>query len=248
MLGLGKGLDAWLRRRETGGVSRPLWRADPTRLDVGDIAWAFPPSTVSDAAPWDDYWQAQVTHGVIGFTELFGDDADLVDAMRAGGLRTVLCVGNGLSLEARALAACGFAVTALDLSPWATAMAEQASPPPAHLARLLRGRTADTMGPLRFTAGDLRDPTICPGPFDVIVERRTLQLFPEEERPAALQAVANRLACPGLFISHCHRGSWRQSGPRTHANEAWFTAQGWPRWRPGCPIEGRMVNLLISTG
>ena len=122
VLGIRKGLAAWRRRR-----GADLVRADADR----DVAWLFPPNTVSEAALWDDYWQAQVTHGVVGFTELFCDDAALVDAMRVGGLRTVLCVGNGLSHEARALAACGFAVTALDLSPWATEMAAQASPTPA---------------------------------------------------------------------------------------------------------------------
>jgi hypothetical protein len=94
----------------------------------------------------------------------------------------------------------------------------------------------------------LADPTLCPGPFDLIVERRTLQLFPEEERPAALQALANRLACPGLFFSHCHDGGWRPPAQPTHANEAWFAAQGWPRWQPGRPIQGRMAHLFMSTG
>ena len=30
------------------------------------------------------------------------------------------------------------------------------------------------------------DPLMCPGPFDMIIERKTLQLFPEDERAAAL--------------------------------------------------------------
>jgi hypothetical protein len=43
--------------------------------------------------------------------------------MSASGLRTVLCAGNGISPEPRALAAAGFDVTALDFSPAATRLA-----------------------------------------------------------------------------------------------------------------------------
>ena len=31
------------------------------------------------------------------------------------------------------------------------------------------------------------DPAVCPGPYDVIIERKTLQLFADEEGPHALQ-------------------------------------------------------------
>jgi hypothetical protein len=49
-------------------------------------------------------------------------------------------------------------------------------------------------------AGDLRDVTICPGPYDVIVERKTLQLFAEDEKSAAISAVAQRLGPRGIFF------------------------------------------------
>lgn len=83
---------------------------------LDDYKWMFPPSTVTDSAAWDRYWQDQLSHGVAGFVHLFVDDGELVDAMRANGLRTVLCVGNGISQEPRALAWAGFDVTSLDIS------------------------------------------------------------------------------------------------------------------------------------
>jgi hypothetical protein len=68
-------------------------------------------------------------------------------------LRSILCVGAGISGEPHALAAAGF----------------DAMVP----SEFLEGRTV---------AGDLRDVTICPGPYDVIIERKTLQLFAEHRQ------------------------------------------------------------------
>jgi len=42
------------------------------------------------------------------FVDLFCDDGPLVDAMRVNGFSSILCVGAGISLEPRALAAAGF--------------------------------------------------------------------------------------------------------------------------------------------
>lgn len=85
-----------------------------------DISWLFPPATMVESAPWDQFWRDQLSHGVAGFVHLFCDDGELVDVMRANGFKTVLCIGNGISQEPRALSWAGFDVTALDLSPFAT--------------------------------------------------------------------------------------------------------------------------------
>jgi|SRR5215213_851866 len=66
---------------------------------------------------------------------------DLVDTMHANGLNTVLCVGNGISQEPRALAWAGFDVTVLDLSPYAMKVASEATPPAELLAELVGGRS-----------------------------------------------------------------------------------------------------------
>jgi SAM-dependent methyltransferase len=168
--------------------------------DAGDFSWMKPPRTMEDAVAWDTYWNDQFTHDAAGFVDMFVDDGKLVDVMRANGLRTVLCVGNGISQEPRALAWAGFEVTALDLSPYAIEVASDVEPPEEYLARLMGGRSPAPHGEVRLVAGDLVDPEVCPGPYDVVIERRTLQLFPAEQQPIAIRAVADRVASPGIFF------------------------------------------------
>lgn len=229
-------------------IKRLFGRAQATRHSVDDFSWFFPPATLVDPVPWDQYWRDQLSHGVAGFVHLFCDDGDLVDAMRAGGLKTVLCVGNGISQEPRALAWAGFDVTALDLSPFATEVARESSPPDELLARLVGGRSRGMNGELQFVVGDLRDTECCPGPYDVVIDRKTLQLYPEAERPIANQAVANRLGSPGIFFSQAHDGTWKPPQPRIHALDSWFRAEGWPTWQGDGPLKGRVAWLLMTTG
>lgn len=227
-------------------------QAAPGQYESGgaeaDPSWFFPPDTVVDPAAWDRYWQDQVSHGVAEFVHLFVDNGELVDAMRANGLRTVLCVGNGISQEPRALAWAGFDVTALDISPSAAKMASEATLPDDLLASLIGGRSGGPNGHLEFAVGDLCDPACCPGPFDVVIDRRTLQLWPEPDRPMAILVVANRLASRGIFFSHCHDGGWRPPAPRKHALEPWFVAEGWEFWRGEPPLAGRVAWLFTTTG
>ena len=213
-----------------------------------DFSWMFPPNTMVHPAPWDRYWRDQFTHGIAGFADMFCDDGSLVDAMRANGLRTVLCVGNGISQEPRALARAGFDVTALDLSPFATEMAKKVSPPDELLAGLVGGRSAGLNGQVNFVAGDLCDVACCPGPYDVVIDRRTLQLYPDKERPTAMNAVANRLASRGIFLSHCHDGRWRPPAPPRHATRSWFVDQGWEFWQGESSLRGRVACLITTTG
>ncbi len=222
---------------------------DLAETDLNEkYGWLLPPPTLVDPAPWDRYWRDQFTHGVAGLADMFCDDGALVDAMRAYGLQTILCVGNGISQEPRALASAGFDVTALDLSPMATDMAQQAAPPGEYLAGLIGGQSQGSTGQLHFVVGDLCDEAVCRGPFDVVIERRTLQLYPENERPNALLAVASRLASPGIFFSQSHDGGWRPPAPRRHFSEKWFAEQGWQRWHGETPLSGRVAWLFTTTG
>lgn len=93
-------------------------RPDPKPVLPPDDScdWLFPPKTMVDPAAWDEWWRNQVKYGVAGLVDMFVRDDQLVKAMRENGLNTVLCVGNGLSQEPRALAWAGFDVTVLDLS------------------------------------------------------------------------------------------------------------------------------------
>ncbi|HWC15916.1 MAG TPA: class I SAM-dependent methyltransferase [Terriglobales bacterium] len=213
-----------------------------------DFKWMFPPSTMVDPAPWDQYWQDRISHGTAGFVHIFVDDGELVDAMRANGLRTVLCIGNGISQEPRALAWAGFDVTSLDISPLSAKVAREAAPPEGFLAQLVGGRSGGLNGRLEFVVGDLCDPACCPGPYDVVIDRLTLQLYREAERPIAMQAVANRLGSPGIFFSQAHNGAWKPPEPRIHALESWFRAEGWPSWQGDNPLKGRVAWLFMTTG
>jgi SAM-dependent methyltransferase len=220
----------------------------PARLKRDDLSWLCAPTTMSDPAAWDQYWIAQIEHHVPAFNDIFCDDGELVDTMRASAFRTILCVGSGISLEPQALAAAGFDVTALDLSPAAAFFSHGARTVPDYLRQLLSGRDLRRGGVVRFVTGDLRDPAMCPGPFDVVIERCTLQLFPDDERPAALTAVANRLAPRGIFFSQCHDRTAGPVGPRRHASASWFEQQGWSRWPAQTPLAERVVWLMVTSG
>jgi len=213
-----------------------------------DLSWMLPPRTLVDPAPWDRYWHDQLTHGMAGFVHMFCDDGDLVDVMRANGLRTVLCVGNGISLEPRALAWAGFEVTALDLSPLALETAKGAAPPDEFLAGLVGRRSPALNGHVEFVVGDLCNVACCPGPYDVVIDRKTLQLYTDEERPTAMKAVANRLASPGIFFSHCHDGGWKPPAEPRHATQSWFVEEGWMFGGDDTPLAGRVAWLLTTTG
>lgn len=212
------------------------------------LSWMFPPTTLVEPAAWDRYWRDQLSHGLAGLVHMFCDDGHLVDAMRANGLKTVLCVGNGISQEPRALAWAGFDVTALDLSPFATEVARRAAPSEEFLARLVGGRSGGLNGHLEFVVGDLCEAACCPGPYDLVIDRRTLQLYPDADRPIAMQAVANRLGSRGIFVSHCHDGCWKPRAPRRHALEPWFRAEGWQFYRGDTPLKTRVAWLSVTTG
>jgi hypothetical protein len=164
------------------------------------------------------------------------------------GLRTVLCVGNGISQEPRALAWAGFDVTALDISPFAVKVASEAAPPDELLAGLVGGRSSGPDGHLEFAVGDLCDAACCAGPYDVVIDRKTLQLWPSADRPVAVQAVANRLALRGIFFSHSHDGGWRPPAEPRHALKSWFAAEAWTFWEGATALTGRAAWLFTTTG
>jgi hypothetical protein len=107
-------------------------------------------------------------------------------------------------------------------------------------------------GTLSFVTGDLMDAAICPGPFDAIIERRTVQLFPLEEQVPALERLSARLSDRGVFVSHQHNGGWRRDQPRNHYAEPWLVANGFvlcPRRNRGIwDAPARLARLMYSTG
>ena len=203
-----------------------------------------------DAEFWDRWWRDRLSkeHGSSAFPSfespigrdprsLFhlvnGDDL-LATVMSEHGLRTILCAGNGVSQEPRALAAAGFDVTALDISPVAVSHAEAYDADLGSLGQFCTEELHRPGGRVEFVVGDLLDLTVCPGPFDVIIERRTVQWFVEHERCAALSALAGRLNEVGIFVSQCLDDAfppelgWSQHRSGFfHASESWFRENGW---------------------
>jgi hypothetical protein len=60
-----------------------------------------------------------------------------------------------------------------------------------------------------------------------VIERRVLQLFPDEaERIRGLERLVARLVTRGIFVSHQHSGWWKPGEPRQHYAEAWLAGHG----------------------
>jgi SAM-dependent methyltransferase len=211
-----------------------------------DLAWLRPPLDVRDPAAWDRYWDGQLAHGNVAsaFGDMMSSNRELPGLLRRRGVQTVLCVGSGLSAEPHALARMGFDVTALDLSPRATEVGRTLDFGPDPRMHRAEGASAAAVPPgtLSYIAGDLLDAAVCPGPFDCIIERRTVQLLPDRE--LALDRLAARLAPKGLLISHVHNGAWRPGVSREHFAQRWAPERGFSRNDDA----ERAVMLQVTTG
>ena len=77
-----------------------------------------PPRDPHDRGAWDEYWKNQLKVGALeqGLSDQMSSDTALPRLLAVRGARTILCAGNGLSMEAISLALLGFDVTALDIS------------------------------------------------------------------------------------------------------------------------------------
>jgi len=137
----------------------------------------------------------------------------------------------------------------MDLSPAAIHLAQHWQFSTKELDRFCPEGLRKSGGTSKFEVGDILDASACPGPFDAIIERRTLQLFPPEERGLALDMLAARLKADGLFVSHCHDGGWKPPNPRVHHVESFFRDRGWAIARGEAHNHsGRVALLELSTG
>jgi hypothetical protein len=223
------------------------------------------PNEMQDARFWDAWWDDCISKGRAArfmfpmieaplvqhagkFYDVANSDKLLIGVMAQYGLRKVLCAGNGISQEPRALAQAGFDVTALDLSPKALVVASAFEPHPDDLHRFhFCDGVQRPGGQLNFVIGSILDMTVCPGPFDVIIERRTISRFREQDRSTALGALAERLGKVGIFLSHCNDPDPRRL---SHNSEAWFREQNWTIWdgAPSSTLLGRVAWLVRSSG
>ena len=226
-------------------------------------------NAMQDASLWDTWWKDAISRGRLNhylfpmieaplvkhlgaYYDVVNSDSLLVAIMAEYGLKSVLCAGNGLSQEPRALALAGFDVTAVDISPAAVSVARAFEFGPNDMLRFCDPGAQRTAGHLDFVVGSLLDTAVCPGPFDVIIERRTVQRFGEQDLSTALLALAGRLAKVGIFLSHSNDIDYCSSKKTRlfHASESWFREQGWTIWdgAPGSTMSGRVAWLVGSTG
>lgn len=225
------------------------------------------PNSSPDAAYWDQWWNDLLSDGravpymfpmieapLVCHKDTYYDVANsdklLIGMMVEYGLRTILCVGSGISMEPRALAEAGFNVTALDLSPTALRVVEGIELGPNGVRHFCGSRADRTGGHVDFVVGSLLDMTLCPGPFDVIIERRTVQRFEENDQSAALRALAGRLGAIGILLSHCNDSFPTKKRGLFHASEAWFRERRWTIWDRSteCALKGRVAWLVRSSG
>jgi 2-polyprenyl-3-methyl-5-hydroxy-6-metoxy-1,4-benzoquinol methylase len=210
-----------------------------------------PPKDLRDGSAWDEYWKHQLNSGFAWLSDMMFSNEDLVAQKRERGHKTVLLAGNGVSIEPRAMAHAGFQVTVMDLSPLAIKVAQEIEPPTEPLEQMVGKGAARSGGSAEFVVGDVFDSAVCPGPYDVIIERRTAQGYVEGDLDGFMSALVARLSPNGLFVSHCHDGSWNPKRERRHWTEPWFKANGWPTVNGASghvPRTGRTAWLVISTG
>jgi hypothetical protein len=251
-------------------------------LDALKAGRLFPPPNVHDSGAWDNYWKEQLKVGTIeqGFSDQMSSDETLLGLLSQRDARTILCAGNGLSMEAISLALHGFKVTALDISAVPSEVFLNRVRHPEHPAGRIPGfcirddgsvafgasvpidakvcppihRSADHPprggGSLLFVTGNLTNPDVCPGPFDVVIERRTLQLFQGIDQITALDRLLERLRDRGTFVSQEHQGGWRPGDARTHYAEARLKALGLVLrcHRKEDKAVARLAYLMFSTG
>lgn len=192
-----------------------------------------------DASGWDRYWQ-KGNGGEDGLCEL-AILATLIGEVSAAarGRTRVLFVGNGLSPSPKRLAAAGFDVEALDLSPWATRRAaerptEDAVRPWLRYAELEVPDLQVAGGNVHHVCGDLLDASVCPGPFDAIVAAFVLHGFDDARLEEAAARLFERTTPTGVI--HV-RTRYTQNPARVDAAlaRAGFDTQGPGRRREtGC--------------
>ena len=222
----------------------------PPQVD-DDLSWLHPPANPLDVAAWDQFWIDHVTHGIgPPFFDMFCDDSMLLRIMNLEGMKTILCAGNGISQEPKALAAAGMDVVALDISRQALEIAEGYQFSPTAISHYYETQLQKPGGKVEFAAGNILDPGTCHGPFDVIIERLTAQNYYRHDLNTFMTLLSQRLSENGIFLSHCHDGAWRPPAKRRHFTESWFQAGGWPIWNghPGRKPVGRVAWLETTTG
>ena len=120
----------------------------------------FPPQDPLDPDAWDQHWISQIEHGIgPQFADMFCSDDELVGAMTRADVKSVLCVGSGISQEPRALAEAGFTVVAMDLSPTAIEIARSVEFTAEDVQSFFDPKFLRPGGSIEFVVGNFLDPS-----------------------------------------------------------------------------------------
>jgi len=184
-------------------------------------------SEISKAPPeeelaplWDEFWAIDPEAGMLGadFTSCLIPIAEQRNAKR------ILCVGNGMTFEAHALALAGYCVDSLDISRSANKYLRELNVSKGVLESILEepGKASRTF--LRelkalkdaeriaeepcaelsrlpnIYGGDVRTADACLGPYDIVIARRLLWHYEGDGMDCMLDALANRLSETGLLV------------------------------------------------
>jgi len=246
----------WRLLHRTRPMLSPLQLDDCPALfqqqdDSDDLSWLNPPANPLDVAAWDQFWVEHIRNGIgPPLLDMFCDDSMLVRVMNDEGMKSILCAGNGVSQEPKALAAAGMNVVAMDISPQAAEIAKSYPFPLEAISHYYEPELQRLGGKVEFVTGDILESAVCPGPFDVIIERLTAQNYYTHDIGSVLNGLAQRLSENGIFFSHSHDGRWRPSAKRRNFTEPWFREAGWTIWNGGTGRKppGRVAWLFTSTG
>ena len=178
------------------------------------------------------------------------DDNFIVETAQRFGLISVLCVGNGLSQEPVALSKAGLIVTALDISPFAVFVAKEMSKSFDSPEKYFDTSLIRDGGSIQFLEGDLFNANQCPGPYDIVIERRTIQDYPPEKHCVAVNCIISRLAKRGIVVCHCHDATWRPGKKPKHATRSELEKLGIQFWN--CEelqnLDGQLAIAVSTTG
>ncbi|MCC2669319.1 MAG: ankyrin repeat and box protein 3-like [Armatimonadetes bacterium] len=231
---------------------------------------------------WNAYWartledpfECQVAHFGMGRSFL---DSQL-ELLRQRGVRRVLLVGNGCSLQPHALAHVGFEVTVVDLSSVANRSVSQAHPTPELLAGFLPGyttrkergigtvqvfdpeaslrrvaREAASGGSVTFVTADIMD-WETGETFDCIYDDRLAAVLPPESWPALADRYARLLTPDGLcFVETLNLGGGLGGSEAPCLQTALsvaFTSSGFREASPKTngPARGLEVRFIHGSG
>lgn len=224
------------------------------------FTFVCPPPDWRDVEGWNTYWTKRLEEARQDLVRIF--DIRTIECVMVPrelprfislGYRRLLIVGNGISIMPRVFHHAGFETAALDVSSVATKFAGEYTPTEQDWKIAFQidehgevgeqyARFAREGGSLDFVCGDMFDPAVTPGPFDIIWSSRSIQGFAEIEMTQAIRALDARLQPDG----ECHV-LVQNSGEKCEEITAVFKTLGYSI-NPVAEEPGKKLFIGIGSG